>query len=206
MGLGEKTMIVVTGDNGPTAWSHYYQGGKGEGAAPGLTGGLRGRKWSLYEGGLREPLIVRWSGTIPAGTVNRETVMAAVDLLPSLCALAGVSLPEGYEPDGLDLSEAMLGRAAPARSRPLFWEYNSLGGNIRPGLKKDQSPNLAMRDGDWKLLLNADGTGAELYNLACDPTEADNLASRNSERVATMRPLLLGWYHAVTEARRSGRP
>jgi arylsulfatase A-like enzyme len=199
MGLGGKTMIILTGDNGPTAWPRYYRGGKGEGAAPGFTGGLRGRKWSLYEGGIREPLIIRWIGHAPAGHVNETTVAASIDLLSSLCALAGVELPKNYESDGVDLGAALLDQKDFTRSRPIHWEYNSLGGNIRPGLEKDRSPTLATRDGDWKLLINPDGSDVELYNLAADRDESDNLAARFPRRVARMRERLFAWYHSLPE-------
>ena len=195
MGLGEETMIVVTGDNGPTAWDRYYEGGKGEGAAPGYTSGLRGRKWSLYEGGIREPFFVRWPGRVPEGTVNETTVMTCVDLLPSLASIAGVELPDGYRSDGVDLSRALLGTSVPVRARPVFWEYNSLGGNIEPGLERDRSPTLAMRDGSWKVLANADGSDLELYDLSGDPEESDNLAGRAVHRANRMRGRLLRWYH-----------
>ncbi len=79
---------------------------------------------------------MRWRGTIPAGKVNETTVVAGIDLLPSLCALAGVKLPEGYTPDGLDLNAALLGRPAPPRLKPIIWEYGRHAG-CRPFLKKD---------------------------------------------------------------------
>ena len=199
MGLKEDTLIVLTSDNGPTAWRRYYRGGNGEGAAPGFTDGLRGRKWSLYEGGIRMPLIVRWPGHAVAGKVNDVTVGSTIDLLPSLCAIAGVELPDDYNSDGVDLSREMLGQAETVRGRPIFWEYNSLGGNIRPGLKKDRSPVLAVRNGDWKLLANADGSNVELYNLATDRDESEDLAEQYPHRTARMKAGLLGWYQSLPE-------
>lgn len=193
--LAQETLILLTGDNGPTAWRHYYKAQKGDGGAPGFTGGLRGRKWSLYEGGIRQPLIVRWLGHTPSNEVNETTVMTGVDLLPSLCAIANVRLPQEYESDGVNLGKVLLGKSEPARARPIFWEYNALGGNIVPGLKKDQSPDLAIRDGDWKLLTDADGTGTELYNLAANPTESNNCAERYSRRTARMKSRVLHWFH-----------
>ena len=195
MGMQEETIFVVAGDNGPTAWPRYYEGDKGEGAAPGYTGGLRGRKWSLYEGGIRQPFFVRWSGRIQPGTVNEETVATGVDLLPSLMSIVGIDLPEDYHSDGVNLSRAMLGRTEPVRARPVFWEYNALGGNLQPALEKDRSPTLALRDGSWKMLVNADGTGAELYNLAEDIDESDNLVARYPRRTVRMIQRLLDWYH-----------
>lgn len=195
LGLGEDTMIVLTGDNGPTAWDRYYRGGTGPGSAPGYTAGLRGRKWSLYEGGIRQPLLVRWPGRVPAGEVNDTTVACGVDLLPSLCAVAGATLPASYRSDGVDLGAALLGRSRPMRARPIFWEYNSLGGNLQPGLPDDRSPTLAIRDGDWKLLVDANGSGLELYDLAADREEKQNVAERYPRRAERLSRQLLRWYH-----------
>jgi len=200
MGLGRETLVVLTSDNGPTAWSRYYRGNKGHGAAPGFTAGLRGRKWSLYEGGIRMPLIVRWSGRVPGDRVNDTTVACTLDLLPSLAAIAGAELPEGYRSDGVDFSRELLGEAETVRARPIFWEYNSLGGNIRPGLAIDRSPVLAVRDGDWKLLAAPDGSAAELYNLAADPDESDDLAPRYPRRTDRLRAAVVNWYRGLDQA------
>ena len=83
LGLADNTIVALTGDNGPTAWPYYYKEGF---APPGSSGGFRGRKWSLYEGGIREPLLVRWKGTMPAGVVDESTIVGAVDMFPTLCA------------------------------------------------------------------------------------------------------------------------
>jgi arylsulfatase A-like enzyme len=195
-GLGERTVIVFAGDNGPTAWPFYYDQRQDDRAAPGLTGGLRGRKWSLYEGGIREPFIVRWPGVVPAGQVNDTTVMAGIDLLPSLCALAGVKLPPGYAPDGLDLSAVLLGQTAAPREQPIMWEYGRHAA-CRPFLKKDQSPHLAIRDRDWKLLMNADGSELQLYNLQLDVAEQINVAGEHPGVVKRLSQALLEWDRAL---------
>ncbi len=196
LGLSDDTVIVFAGDNGPTAWPHYYEKRQDDRAAPGLTGGLRGRKWSLYEGGIREPFIVRWRGTIPAGKLNETTVVAGIDLLPSLGTLAGLKLPEGYTPDGLDLSAALLGRAALPRQKPIMWEYGRHAG-CRPFLKKDQSPHLAIRDGHWKLLMNARGTDIQLYSLEADVAEQTNVAGDHADVVKRLSHQLLEWDRAL---------
>lgn len=201
LGLTQKTLVIFASDDGPTAWPHYY-GNRGDpGLAPGSTGGLRGRKWSLYEGGLRAPLIVRQPGTVPAGQVNERTVLAAYDLLPSLARIVGMALPEDYEPDGRDFSDALLGLAEPERDGAIMWEYGTLPAvGLRPGLKRDQSPPLAIREGDWKLLMNAEGGERELYNIVTDPGETENLIEAHPDKAERLSGQLLAWWQTMPPA------
>lgn len=186
-GLPANTIVVLTGDNGPTAWPRYYKEGY---EPPGSTGGLRGRKWSLYEGGIRQPLIVRWPGRVPAGRVDRETVLGAVDLFPTLCSLA--SLPKPAASDGEDLSAAWRGRRH-QRKKPMFWEYGRDERYLKPGREDDQSPNLAMRDGRWKYLVNADGSREELYDLASSDRERESVCQKHPAVARRMRATVLEW-------------
>ncbi len=188
LGLAENTLLVVTSDNGPTAWPRYYQEGYD---APGSTGGFRGRKWSLYEGGIRMPLIVRWKGKIPAGKVDESTIVGAVDFFPTFCALAGVEPPPA-DFDGVDMSAAFLGTPQ-TRDKPLYWEYGRDETYLKPGKESDQSPNLAIRDGRWKLLINADGTRLELYDFEASTDELENVASRRPEVAERLSNSLLEW-------------
>ncbi|MDA2938026.1 sulfatase-like hydrolase/transferase [Acidobacteria bacterium AH-259-A15] len=188
LGLGEKTLIVLTSDNGPTAWPRYYEEGFDP---PGSTAGFRGRKWSLYEGGIRMPLMARWKGKIPAGVVDEQTVMAAIDLFPTFCKLAGVEPPE-IEFDGLDMSPALLGTPQ-ERTQPIFWEYGRDETYLRPGLPHHQSPNLAIREGRWKLLINDDGSRLELYDFDTGANERGNLADRHPEVAKRLSEKLLAW-------------
>ena len=193
MGLGPRTLIVLTGDNGPTAWPRYYEAGIDP---PGSTAGLRGRKWSLFEGGIREPLIARWPGTIPEGVVDTQTVLAAIDLFPTFRALAGIDPPANADFDGLDRSEALLG--TPILDRPpLFWEYGRDPTDLRPGLEIDQSPHLAVRDGLWKLLVNADGSDRQMYDLKADRDESDDLAVEHPEQADRLEGLVRSWWEAL---------
>ena len=180
LGLDEKTLVVFTSDNGPLP---TFSGAR--------AAGLRGSKLSLYEGGIRLPLLARWPGRVPAGRVDEETVLGAVDVLPTVCALAGVKPPEV---DGEDLGAAILGKPV-ARKSPLFWEYGRNPTSFAYPAGRDRSPNVAVRDGRWKLLLNADGSGAELYDLDADPKEskgAENpeVAKRLTERALAWRKSL----------------
>ena len=181
LGLDARTMVLFASDNGPLPTF------RGKRAA-----GLRGSKLSLYEGGIRSPLIVRWPGHVPAGQVDGQTVLGAVDFFPSLCALAGVTTPAGASFDGEELSGALLGRPA-VRARPLFWEYGRNDTAFKYPAGRDRSPNIAVRSGQWKLLVNADGSRLELYNLAADAGEASNVAGEQPEIARQLKEQALAW-------------
>lgn len=192
--LDANTLVILAGDNGPEPSFDRKR-----------TAGLRGMKWSLYEGGIRTPFIIRWPAIVPAGQRNANTVIGAVDMLPTLCALAGVPAPQGIQFDGEDMSAAFRGDQ-PSRTRPLFWEYGrklSLPKteNQRafpyPKEPDAKSPNVAVRKGDWKLLLDADGSGAELYNLATDRNETHNAAVEHPEVVKRLAKLALAWRRSL---------
>jgi arylsulfatase A-like enzyme len=181
LGVDRNTLVFFLGDNG--ALPHFQTRN-----AP-----LRGSKLSLYEGGIRVPFIAHWPGRIPAGRVNDERVVSALDLFPTLCEIAEAKPPTGTRFDGVDMSAALFGKG-PARDRELFFEYgrntNSFG---YPRIKRDRSPNVAVRDGPWKLLLNADGTDAELYNIPVDIGETNDLASSEPKRVERLSKAALAW-------------
>ena len=187
-----NTLIVMCGDNGPEPTLDRTR-----------TGGLRGMKWSLYEGGIRTPLIVRWPGVVPAGAVNASTVISSVDFMPTLCALAQIPVPPAPQ-DGQDMSAALRGEKV-ARRQPLLWEYGRKpgeagkvkGGFPYPKEPDSKSPNVAIRDGDWKLLVNADGTQTELYHLARDPNETTNLAEAEKETANRLKKAALAWRAAL---------
>lgn len=185
---GKDTLVVLLSDNGPTAWPRYYKEGL---EPPGLTGGLRGRKWSLYEGGVRVPFMARLPGRIPAGRVDRSTVVSSLDLFPTCCRLAGVAVPK-IPLDGEDVSQAFHGRPL-TRKQDLFWDYGRDSTYIRPGLERDRSPNLAVRSGKWKLLTNADGSSTELYDLSQAQKEDTNMADRHPDVARRLSARLLAW-------------
>ncbi len=188
-GLSENTIVIFTSDNGPTDWPHYYERGV---EPPGFTGPFFGRKWSLYEGGIRMPFIIRWPARIPGNSEDTESIVLAMDLQPTLASLAGIPLPSGKPYDGIDRTSVFLGHPTP-RPDPVFWEYGTLG-SIRPGKPAHISPALAMRNGAWKLLLNPDGSDKQLYNLIDDPGETRNLASRYASRTQAMETQVLAWW------------
>jgi len=188
-GQAHNTLFVLLSDNGPTAWPYYY---KERLDPPGRTGGLRGRKWSLYEGGIRTPLIARWDGHIPAGRTDSSTVVSAVDLFPTCCALSGVRVPGAKNLDGEDLSGAFRGKPMTRRG-DLMWDYGRTKDMQRPGLPIDQSPNLAIRSGNWKLLMNDDGSNLELYDFNRSEKEDRNVAAEHADLAKRMSQKLIGW-------------
>lgn len=194
LNLDDRTLVIFSGDNGPE-WTgpekmKQLRDGLGTYYSVGETNGLRGRKRSLFEGGVRTPFIVRWPGSTPAGTRDESTVITAVDLLPTLCAAAGVVLPSGYEPDGENMLSAFKGKPL-IRTKPIYWEWK--GTDLEP----DWWPRLAVRDGDWKLLRAPDAKRAELYNLANDGHESKNLANAEPDRVARMTQMLSKWQSSL---------
>jgi arylsulfatase A-like enzyme len=183
LGLDDNTIVVFSSDNGPQPSFEHLR-----------SLGLRGQKWSLYEGGIREPYIIRWPGHVPAGKVNEATVMGAVDQFPTICRLCGIAPPANAAFDGEDLSAALLGQT-PARTKPLFWEYgrNSDKAYPYPREESDKSPNVAIRDGHWKLLVNADGTNTQLYDVVGDSNEVTNVAAKHPDIVKKLTDRALAW-------------
>lgn len=188
LGLTQRTLVIFASDNGPLP---TLQGAR--------SAGLRGSKLSLYEGGIRVPLIARWPNTVPAGRVDNETVISAVDFLPTLCRFAGVSIPPDVSSDGEDQSPALLGTPQFQRKRPLFWEYGrnekffvypTLQNGARPN---DRSPNVAVRDGAWKLLVHADNFQVELFHLLDDPGETRNRVRTEPAQAARLVKMALDW-------------
>ena len=132
------------------------------------------------------PCLVRWPGHTPAGAINHTTAFTAVDLLPTLCAAAGITLPPDYRGDGENLLAALQGQPA-KRTRPIFWDWT--------GKAADPHwwPRLAVRDGDWKLLLTADAKRLALHRLTTDRAEAVDVAKDHPEIVARLTQLALAW-------------
>ncbi len=182
LGLEKNTLLVFTSDNGPLPTFDDAR-----------TVGMRGSKISLYEGGTCMPLIVRWPGRTPAGRVDEKTVMNAVDFFPMFCRVAGVDLPKGIKFDGEDLIEAFFGKSI-VRENAMLWEYGRNNTSFDyPKVVRDRSPNVAIREGKWKLLVNADASGAELYDLKMDREEKTNLAEKNPIVAKRLSEKALAW-------------
>lgn len=183
-GLENDTLVLFSSDNGPEDIFVRNAGHSGVGNA----GPFRGRKRSLYEGGVRVPFLVRWPGRVTAGRVDETSVVSAVDFLPTLVELGGARLPENVSGDGEDVSDILLVASRP-RTTPLIWEWRF---NVA-GHPLHHSPILAVRDGDWKLLFNPDKSRVELYDIPRDPMELDVKAGEHPEIVERCATRALAW-------------
>lgn len=161
LGLDERTLVMFSSDNGPAS------NGGSDRAFFGSSGGLRGGKTDLYEGGIRVPFIARWPGKVPAGRES-DLVSAQYDLMATLADLTGEQPPPN---DGLSMLPTLLGRPDDQEAHPfLYFEYPARGGQ------------LAVRMGRWKgvkrdMKANPDAPW-ELYDLLADPAESTDLAAK----------------------------
>jgi arylsulfatase A-like enzyme len=173
-GVAQNTLVVFTNDNGGEWLSRN---------AP-----LFNRKFSLYEGGIRVPAIIRWPGQVPADVVTAQ-VGITMDLSATFLAAAGATAPTDGKLEGVDLVPLIRAVAKP-QSRTLFWRVTTAGLNQR-----------AVRDGDWKLLL--DGTArVMLFDVSKDLGERDDVAASNTAVVRRLHQSLLAWEKDVdTEAK-----
>ena len=183
MGLDENTLVIFSSDNGPANYPPARIAGS--------TAGLKGRKADIFEGGVDVPFIVRWSGHVSAGKVDHRSVLSSVDLLPTFCELAHQELPSGYQPDGESVV-SIFDNIPFNRTKPLFWEWRFAVKNNNPN-QANQWAALAVRDGDWKLLADEKRERIELYNIAEDQYEKNNLAADNSEKVKKLIAMWNKW-------------
>ncbi len=170
-GLTDRTLIVFTGDNG----------GLDNSGRPTENAPLRSGKGYAYEGGLRTPWIVRWPGVTEPGAVSREPI-ASIDLLPTIAAAVGTRTPADRAIDGINLGPALRGGKLPERA--LVWHFP----HYRHGPGHD--PYSAIRQGDWKLIRFYDPAKTELYNLADDLGETNDLAGAMQARAKRLEALL----------------
>jgi arylsulfatase len=168
--LGDDTLILFTSDNGPT----YDRLGGSDSVFFESTAGLRGFKGSVYEGGLRVPLVARWGERIDAGTVVTRPA-AFCDVFSTVAELCGAARAELT--DGESFAPVLLGEDVGPRVTPLYWELAGYGGQ------------QALRLGDWKAVrreLKKGNQRVELYDLAQDPQEARDLAGERLDLAAEL--------------------
>lgn len=175
LGLAPNTIVIFTNDNGGEWLSH--------------NGALFHHKWTLWEGGIRVPAIVRWPGRIPAGRVS-DQVGITMDLTATILSVTGAPLPADLRLDGMNLMPILEGRA-PRVERTLFWRAT------------DRHRMRAVRSGDWKLVF--DGERPLLFNLRTDIGERRNLIAERGDVAKRLEKLLGAWLLEVdAEARPRG--
>lgn len=183
--LRDNTLVLICSDNGPEP---------GAGSA----GPFRGTKGTLYEGGIRSPLIA-WAPGLMAkdkvGAHNETSVIAAFDLAPSMLALAEVALTGTTHFDGEDVASILLGKSDASRRAPIFWRRPPDRKTMAPS--QERLPDLAVRDGQWKLLCDYTGTQPQLYDLVQDRGESVNVAEQQSDTVARLTKALLSWHQSM---------
>lgn len=200
LGLTDDTLVIFSSDNGPARGREgqeldmKYDSATGVGfgiaAAKGQTAGRKGYKASLYEGGINVPFIARWPGKVPAGTIDDQSMLSAVDLLPTFCSVAGADLANGYQPDGINQVQALLGTQSESRAKDLFWK--STNRFLDPEVSEHWASYVIVSD-KWKLLTNSDQSYIELYDIVADPLEITNLVDQHPETVESLKVKLSEW-------------
>ncbi|MEP4889946.1 MAG: sulfatase-like hydrolase/transferase [Aliiglaciecola sp.] len=195
LGIDDNTLVIFSSDNGPEVtgerkfmdddstgpgFGTYYSVGK--------TLGLKGAKRSLYAGGVRVPFIARWPGVVPAGAIDKTSVLNAVDLLPTFAALAGAELPAEFVSDGENIRLALEGETF-ERSKTLYWVWPP--GKASKSTATANWPNYGIQKGDWKLLVNDSLGVEELYQVKQDWYEKTNVAALHPKVVAELRAEIL---------------
>jgi arylsulfatase A-like enzyme len=184
LGLSENTLVIFTSDNGGLSTSEGW---------PTSNLPFRGGKGWMYEGGIREPYLVRWPhvvnsrGKIKPGSVN-STPISSPDLFPTLLEAANATPDKDQTLDGLSLVPLLKGESLPDRA--LFWHYPHYG-------NQGGAPAAAIRRGDWKLIYWYEDERVELFNLRNDPGEQKNVAASQSRLCETLQAELSAWQSQV---------
>ena len=177
-GVRENTLVIFTSDNGGLSTSE---------GSPTSNLPLRAGKGWMYEGGIREPLLVRWPGVAKPGAVV-DVPVSSPDFFPTLLDAAGAKPASGQVLDGVSLVPVLRGDAVSERA--LFWHYPHYG-------NQGGAPGAAIRRGPWKLVHWFEDDRVELFNLASDLAEANDLAAREPARLAALRKELATWQRSV---------
>ena len=185
LGLAGNTLLLFSSDNGGV-WSISKQWP------------LRAGKGSYYEGGIREPMIVRWPDKIKPGS-RCNVPVSGIDLFPTFLEAAGINTPRGKVLDGESLMP-LLTQSGTIKDRPLFWHFPIyLQAYARKGPVETRDPKFrtrpgsVIRHGDWKLHEYFEDGGLELYNLVEDIGEKNNLAGKKPQKVSELHGMLKEW-------------
>ncbi|MFZ4261579.1 sulfatase [Sphingobacterium sp. HJSM2_6] len=188
LGMDENTIVIFTSDNGPMP--NFRQD---------RSAGFRGSKLSLYEGGIRLPFIVRYPEKIKPGTIDSVSIISALDYLPTFASIAEVASQRLPNHDGQNMKQVWYGKPT-KRELPLIWEYgrnDTTAYNLPKN--KNKSPAMAIRDKNWKFLMNQDQSGIELYDLSKDREETINLLTRKPDLVKKYQKILLEWWNKLPD-------
>ncbi len=197
LGLSQETMVVFFSDNGglisrfdkvpliAESKQHYYEGDSllyiASSNAP-----LRSEKGTVYEGGIREPMLVYWPGRVPAGSTN-EALISSVDFLPTFKELSGYSREVGQTLDGASFTGLLDGKTQ-QEERAIFWHYPVYHHAV---------PASAVRKGKWKLIHYLNDDTVDLYDLESDPGETRDLTNTNPDKARELKGLLADWRSSV---------
>lgn len=187
LGQADRTLVVFTSDNGGYLGPSRQQPGvMVTNNAP-----LRSGKGSLYEGGIRVPLLVRWPGTVPPGA-SCPTPVVLTDLYRTLLEASGLpeQLDAAQQADGAGLAALLRNPGQELPARTLYWHF--------PHYYPTTNPVSALRDGAWKLLEYLEDSRAELFNVNDDPYETRDLSSHDPARVSQLKTKLDAWRQAVS--------
>lgn len=212
LGAAERTLVLFTSDNGPEMHGRHAQAQRSYGSA----GPLRGKKLQLWEGGIRVPTVVRWPGRVAAGSAS-DRVAGFVDLLPTVCELAGVASPADRALDGVSLAEMLTGGAEPVRTSPLFWYHYKAWGGPRAAIREQRfklvgywdGPEVlhpdssTMRPGDQALIRSATLVRFELFDLVADPEERHDVSALHPADAKRLRARLVELVREVAAEGRS---
>jgi arylsulfatase len=177
-GQEDNTLFLFTSDNGCALGiinEDYF----------GSSGGFRGHKQNLYEGGIRVPMIARWRGRVAAGRTS-SLPWSFCDMLPTLMEVAGVQPPGDI--DGVSIAPTLMGREQAKKPEWQYWELPRWIGQEKRFA--DEIPMQAARNGEWKVVRPKPGAPLELYNLRSDPKETTDLAAREPKVLARMQAFL----------------
>ncbi len=200
LGLREETFIFLTSDNGPAITGMHPHGSSGP---------LRDKKGAIYEGGIRVPGIIQWPGHVSPGSVS-ATPISGVDVLPTLCEIAGTRPPADRAIDGASFLPVLQGKSI-QRTKPLYWQFN----------RSKSKAKVAIRDGDWKLVASLDTPDRkpsggipqdemqsiksaelidfELFNLKDDIAESNRVSANHPDVLRAMTQQMKTMYAEVRE-------
>ena len=197
----DNTLIWFTSDNGPAITGIHPHGSAGP---------LRDKKGYVYDGGIRVPGMIQWPGVVKPGSVSAAPI-GGVDLLPTLCAVAGIDPPKDRVIDGVNVLPVLRGAKDWRRQRPLFWHFHRARGDIRVALRQGEwkiaaelttptpKPSGGIEEGETEAIKQADLKDFRLYNLSRDIAEQRDVQKKHPETFHELRALLVKTHKSVQQ-------